>query len=122
MTRSHIRVVFGAVALVTIALTHRLLAQPNPGNWGPESCTVTLWNGTTKTVSCTVSYTTCATYCRWYHFGVCFDPTPPPCPGYARYRYCLKICDSNGNVVNVKCVCACAGNAVPYDDNCTAEP
>lgn len=119
MTGSPIRFVLGTIALITIALTHQLLAQPDPGGWGPMTCEIEI-DGETVSDECDVTFEDCASYCEEY-IGL----APPLCVSQdcdgARGRGCLTVCGLFGQPVDVMCVCTCDGNE-PTHDLCGLPP
>lgn len=109
-------ILIGVVVAGTASLD--LFARPDPViPWGPKTCTKTLPDQTVISVSCTVSWESCVSVCL--DWPMCRDEDKITCPGPYRTRKCMEVCDSEGNVIDLMCVCDCAaGTQHPKHENC----
>ncbi len=122
MLRNSTRIGLGIAGLVLLTMTHQLLAQPDPGSWGPKICSMPLSNGGTAIAVCNITIEDCLDFCIEYEDGRCIGSEGTCNDPDFRARFCLKVCDGEGDTVDVKCVCRCVGETTPFDRNCTASP
>lgn len=123
MNLSTLRMV-GVVAASVVSLMAGVVVAwpggdpPQPG-WGTMTCSKVI-DGTTVTVTCTVSFADCAVYYKEY------PPQPDgqwTCDAAKRTRYCMDVCDIDGALIAIQCVCDCTDSTTrPHHANCPANP
>jgi len=117
MTRSMFQSVQRAAPAILIVATLGWLAVGIAfGGMGctfpPYKCNQPLPGGGSATVKCTITCTECFTS---------YGGLPCATPG-DRYQACMKVCNTQGVVVGVACVCGCLTEDPPTHPNCVATP